>query len=72
VSSKPLTDKQREVIEWVCLGKTNGEIAQILGKSERTVHNTMHAVCRKLNACNRTAAAVRYVAPDWITKKLGL
>lgn len=66
---KPLTAKQTEVMEWVCLGKTNHEIATILSRSERTVHNHMRLICQKLNACNRTLAAVKYVAPEWIEKR---
>jgi DNA-binding CsgD family transcriptional regulator len=38
-----LTDREQDVIRWVAEGKTNGEIATILGVSERTV--TYHVSC---------------------------
>src|SRR5688572_2743347 len=66
---KPLTARQTEVLEWVAFGKTNGEIAQIIGRTERTVHSHVHLICQKLNVPNRTAAAVKYVSPKWYEAK---
>ena len=55
-----LTAAQAEVMEWVCKGKTNGETAQILGRSENTVVAHLVRAFKKLDACNRTVAAVKY------------
>lgn len=55
-----LTSRQREVMELVCLGKTNWEIGTILGISEATVKNHVNQCCRKLGAVNRTRLAVLF------------
>ena len=58
----PLTDKQIEAMELVCLGKTRDEIVTILGKAKSTVSARIEGAKKKLGA-NRTALAIaRYVA----------
>jgi DNA-binding CsgD family transcriptional regulator len=51
-----LTPREREVLEWVRLGKTNNEIAQILRSSPRTVQKHLQNAFHKLGVENRTAA----------------
>jgi DNA-binding CsgD family transcriptional regulator len=51
-----LSQRQAEVLRWVAAGKTDDEIATILGLSPRTVHHHVEHVCRKLGVENRTAA----------------
>lgn len=58
--AKVLTPAQVSVIELVCLGKTNDEIGAILHRSPLTVKNHVQAVIHKLDASNRTYAAVKY------------
>jgi len=53
-----LTPREREVATWLARGKTNGEIAIILGSSSRTVEKHVAKVLEKLGVENRTAAAV--------------
>jgi DNA-binding CsgD family transcriptional regulator len=53
-----LTRRESEVARWVAGGKTNGEIAIILGSSPRTVEKQVQRVLEKLGVENRTAAAV--------------
>ena len=52
-----LTIREAEVLLWVAQGKRNGEIAVILGISERTVLKHMERILAKLSVENRTAAA---------------
>jgi DNA-binding CsgD family transcriptional regulator len=52
-----LSPREREVAEWVCQGKSNDEIAIILGISTHTVKNHLDKVFRKLGVENRHAAA---------------
>lgn len=52
-----LTLREAEVLYWVALGKTNREIAEILGMSPRTVNKHLEHVFEKLNVETRTAAA---------------
>jgi DNA-binding CsgD family transcriptional regulator len=52
-----LTAREAEVLLWVAQAKRNGEIAVILGISERTVLKHMERILAKLGVENRTAAA---------------
>lgn len=54
-----LTARQRDVIELVAQGRCNGQIAQTLGLSERTVRNQIAALIDKLSVENRSQAIVR-------------
>jgi len=53
-----LTLREREVLRWTAAGKTSGEIATILGISERTVTFHVTRTLQKLNSVNRTQAVV--------------
>jgi len=53
-----LTAREREVYYWVCQGKSNEEIALILGISANTVKNHLSPVFQKLGVENRYAAAL--------------
>ena len=55
--SGPLTPREREILAWVRQGKTNCEIAIILGCSPHTINDHLKNTFRKLNVTNRTAAA---------------
>lgn len=48
-----LTPRQREVVEYVALGRTNAEIGAALGTSIHTVRNLLVRVCARLGAANR-------------------
>jgi len=52
-----LTTREREVLSWLSKGKTNRDIAQILGLSPRTVDKHLEQIYAKLGVENRTAAA---------------
>jgi DNA-binding NarL/FixJ family response regulator len=54
-----LTPRVAEVLLWVAQGKTNPEIATILGISEQTVKKHMMEVLQVLGVETRTAAALR-------------
>ncbi|MBC8105141.1 MAG: hypothetical protein H7Z14_01005 [Anaerolineae bacterium] len=56
-----LTPREFEVLHWVRMGKTNSEIAIILGAARLTVKKHVENILRKLNVETRTAAAVRAV-----------
>lgn len=55
----PLTEREREVLALVAIGRTNGEIAMILTISARTVQKHLEHIFQKLGVETRTAAAVR-------------
>src|SRR6476659_4223853 len=52
-----LTNREGEVLAWLSKGKTNRDIAQILGLSPRTVDKHLEQIYAKLGVENRTAAA---------------
>lgn len=52
-----LTSREGEVLSWLSKGKTNRDIAQILGLSPRTIDKHLEQIYSKLGVENRTAAA---------------
>ena len=52
-----LTPRETEVLTWLARGKTNRDIAEILGMSPRTVNKHLEHVFEKLGVETRTAAA---------------
>ncbi len=51
-----LTARQAEILAWLAVGKTDGEIAEILTISPRTVSHTLARIYRKLGVENRVGA----------------
>jgi DNA-binding CsgD family transcriptional regulator len=62
LESLGLTPREAEVLAWVAQGKTNTEIAAILGTRPRTVHKHLDHISAKLGVENRTTAAARALA----------
>ena len=62
----PLTVRESEVLMWIAKGKTNRDIADILGLSTRTVNKHLETIYVKLGVENRASAAVKaaYVLHD--------
>jgi DNA-binding NarL/FixJ family response regulator len=54
-----LTPRVAEVLLWVAQGKTNGDIAQILGISESTVKKHLLEIFERLGVETRSAATLR-------------
>lgn len=52
-----LTPREAEVLSWLAKGKTNRDIADILGMSPRTVNKHLEHIFEKLGVETRTAAA---------------
>jgi DNA-binding CsgD family transcriptional regulator len=57
--SVSLTPREADVLRWIAVGKTNWEIGQILGLSERTVKFHLYNSFGKLNVVNRTQAVIK-------------
>jgi DNA-binding CsgD family transcriptional regulator len=53
-----LTAREGEVLHWVIQGKRDGEIAAILSRSPRTIHNHLRSILKKLKTETRTGAAL--------------
>lgn len=56
-----LTGREAEVLLWVAQGKSNGDVATILGMSEKTVKQHLGSVFQKIGVEGRTAASLRAV-----------
>ena len=54
-----LTDREREVLSQLAAGRSNGDIARTLLLSPRTVANHVSNILTKLQATDRTQAALR-------------
>jgi DNA-binding CsgD family transcriptional regulator len=61
------TPREVEVFSWVARGKTDLEIALILGASPRTVEKHVQRILAKLGVENRTAAALAGVEAGFLT-----
>ena len=53
---RPLTDRQREVLQLVAKGLTSADIARLLGISADAVNQHLTLVCERLDASNRSEA----------------
>lgn len=69
-----LTRREREVLWRISQGKTNGEMAQELVLSEKTIRNHVSAVLAKLDVSNRVEAAMyaaQHQIQDYLTTEEG-
>ena len=57
-----LTQREREVLQWLAGGKTDRDIGEILGISPRTVHKHLQRIYEKLGVETRTAAVMRFLS----------
>lgn len=57
-----LSKLQREILSWVSRGKSNCEIAIIMGRSERAVAYHISEILRKLEVTSRVQAATHCIA----------
>ncbi|MBI3870842.1 MAG: response regulator transcription factor [Verrucomicrobia bacterium] len=58
LESLGLTPREAEVLLWVAQGKTNADVATILGMSDKTVKIHLSHIFEKLSVETRTAAAM--------------
>jgi DNA-binding CsgD family transcriptional regulator len=54
-----LTARENEVLDWVAAGKSDRQVARLIGASPRTVQKHLEHVYTKLGVENRTAAVMR-------------
>ena len=56
-----ITDREREILGWLQQGKSNWEIAQILGRSPNTINHQVRSILVKLRVNNRTQAVSKAI-----------
>lgn len=64
-----ISDRQREILEWIQAGKTNWEIASIIGSSEANVKYHIGKIMEKLDSHTRTQAVAKAVSLRIISLK---
>lgn len=55
-----LSTREQEILDLICRGETNSNIAAALGISPFTVKNHLQRIFKKIGVTNRTQAATRY------------
>ncbi len=55
----PLTDREQDILDLLCKGQSNLEIAQAAGLTESTVKAHMSAIMARLEVSSRVKAVVR-------------
>jgi ATP/maltotriose-dependent transcriptional regulator MalT len=65
VTAEPLSEREREVLQWLTSGASNREIGRQLYIAESTVKRHVYNIFGKLNVRNRTQAALQ-------ARKLGI
>lgn len=65
----PLSDREMEVLVLIVEGKSNKEIASLLGISHQTVKNHMTSILRKFGVEDRTQAVVYALKRGWVKLK---
>jgi DNA-binding CsgD family transcriptional regulator len=56
-----LTQRETEVLHWVAGGRSNDDVARIIGTSSATVKKHLEHIYDKLGVANRTAASALYL-----------
>lgn len=62
----PLSNREMEVLSCVVDGKSNKEIASLLGISHQTVKNHVTSILRKFGVDDRTQAVVYAIKRGWV------
>jgi len=57
-----VTDREAEILRWIRDGKTNDDIAKILGVSPYTIKNHIQKILRKMGVENRSHAVARAIS----------
>ena len=60
-----LTTAEHAVMHWLAAGRSNAQIGQCLGRSEKTVRNQLTRVYAKLGVVNRAEAAAVYMRREF-------
>ena len=64
--AEPLTAREREVLHLICAGYSNKEIADLLALAEGTVKNHVSNLLLKLDARDRTRAALKALQEGYL------
>ena len=65
--TRPLTPRERDVLQHASRGLSNRQIGDVLGIAEQTVKNHLSNAMRKLAIHDRTHAVVLAIGHGWIS-----
>lgn len=68
-TNRALTERELEVLTWVCEGKTSAEIASILGIARNTVRNQMQSTLIKMRVNTRSQAVAKAIKKGLVTPR---
>ena len=63
----PLSFREMEALNYAALGKSNKQIAQIIGLSESTIKHYFSSTLKKLHAHDRTHAVTLALCNGWLS-----
>lgn len=63
----PLSRREAEILECIGQGRSNRDVATMLGISEKTVKNHVTSILRKLAVNDRTQAVLHALRKSWIS-----
>jgi DNA-binding CsgD family transcriptional regulator len=66
IRAQLLSEREREILHWVAVGKSSWDISRILSLSDHTVNYHLQRAAKKLNVHGRQAACARALALDLI------
>ena len=55
-SARTLSARDKRLLDWLAAGRTNAQIGQCTGRSEKTIRNQLTRVYAKLGVVNRSEA----------------
>jgi len=58
IITAPITQRETQILSYICNGDSNKQIAELLNISEQTIKNYVSSILRKLNANDRAHAAI--------------
>lgn len=61
VATVPLTDREKQCLVWLAMGKSASELADLMNISERTAEHYCQSAVTKLNAANRVQAVAKAI-----------
>lgn len=64
----PITPKEKEAVELVCIGKSDEEMGLILGVSPTAAKGRVQSAMFKLDVHKRTHLVAKYLAPEKFKK----
>jgi transcriptional regulator EpsA len=67
-----VTSREKEILQWLSTGKSNWEIAQVIGLSEATVKNHLYHIMRKLHTSTRAQTVAKALSTRLIALKLAI